>query len=216
MPMNETQLLNLLEKTLGYEGVVYNQSLYTTDMNAFDNNFIFEYKHTKIPDDSLLFFVPCISSNESGNCKLTIRVPYKQNESDTTYSYKNEVKNIIVETNNGVTRPAKKNDIIAYRMCIFRFRKGSNNIVLCNSPLYDDALFSSLKVTDCEFTNVPTVKNNENVQEKITLVTSKELQSALARIQALEEKFVFGTADPEEVSASFPSGTIYIQIEDEE
>ena len=211
--MTDAELFQLLEKSLRYAGIVYSQSLYSTHSNAFDNNFILEYKHQDIPTDSLLFFVPSVSSNGTG-CKLTIRIPYTV-QGETSIRYRDDVYDIIVEKNDGTTRAAKENDIIAFRLCIFRFRKGTKKIILCNSPLYDDASYTSLTVTDCKFLNVPEVHNPESVQEKITLVTSKQFSELQERVAKLEQKFIMGVEDAEEVLADKPAGTVYIKYEDD-
>ena len=205
--MEQNELLSLLEKTLKYVGIVYNQSLYTTNQNASGTEYVLEYKHTDLPEDGLLFFVPAISS--TGPSTLKIKIPTSKDQ------YASRDFEILVETNNGLTRKVKRNDIIARRMCIFRFRKGTDQIVLCNSPLYDDALFSSLRVTDCTFVNKPTLVNQENTEKIITLATSEDVASLEERIKALEDKIIYGIEDPETVLADKPSGTIYIQVEKE-
>ena len=208
----DNQLLTLLQNTLKYEGIVYNQSSYSTNMESTGTLFTLEYKHTSIPEDSLLFFVPAFSS--SGPSQLKIRVPYKV-AGEVDYRYTDKIYDIVVETNNGLTRTVAANDIIAYRMCIFRFKKGSNKIILCNSPLYDEALFSSLRVTNCEFLNVPTIVNNDNANDIITLTTSKQLLALEERVAALEQKIIFGTEDPDVMLSGKPAGTVYIQIEED-
>ena len=84
--MSQEELFALLAKSLLYTPIVYKQSTYTTNQNNFDNVFVLEFKHTELPDDSLLFFVPSVSSNDSGTCTLRIRVPYLPTGS-SSYSY---------------------------------------------------------------------------------------------------------------------------------
>lgn len=214
--MEMQELLNLLSKTLRYTPVVYNQSIYSTNQNNFDNVFTLEYKHTELPDDGLLFFVPSISSNNSGTCVLKIKVPYlPTGASKYSYSDANTTYTIVKETNDGKTSNAGEGDIIANRMCIFRFKKNSKNIVLINSPLYNSIKVNSLKATNAEFTNVPTVYNPDNAAIEIRLVTSVELEALKKRVSELENKIIFGTEDPEVILSDKPTGTVYIQVEED-
>lgn len=212
--MTQEELLSLLAKTLRYTPIVYNQSIYTTNRENFDNVFSLEYKHTDLPEDGLLFFVPSISSNSSGNCTLRVRIPYIQS-GDSSYSYSNRDYTIVKETNDGVTAMAGLGDIVANRMCIFRFRKNSSQIVLINSPLYNSANFSKLKATDAEFINVPTIQNLENPSIPIRLATNEQISMLEQRIAKLEQRIVFGTGEPEEVLADRPAGTLFIQVEED-
>ena len=210
--MTNEQLFELLAKSLAYTAIVYKQSTYTTNQNNFDNVFVLEFKHEEIPDDSLLFFVPSVSSNNSGDCKLKIKVPYIPTGSNS-YSYKEKTYTIVKETNNGVAAPAGEGDIIANRMCIFRFRSKSTNIVLVNSPLTNSATLNDLKVTNCQFINKPTVANPDNPSLPFILVTSDELNALTKRIEDLENKIIFGTEDPEDALSDKPTGTIYVQVD---
>ena len=59
--MTEEELLHkLLESSLKYTPIVYQQSSFNVDRNAFGNGYVLEYKFENIPADSLLFFV-CFS-----------------------------------------------------------------------------------------------------------------------------------------------------------
>jgi len=211
--MKQEELFNLLEKTLGYAGIIYKQ-IKTTTQEEFNNVFYIEYKFTEIPVDSFLFFEPCVSSNSQRNPKLIIKVPYLETAISTSYSYREEEYNLVIETNDGTTRAATQGDVIAYRMCVVRFKKNSRDAILCNSPLYNDAAFSSIKATNAVFTNVPQIKNNSNITEPIYLVTSKQFSELVARVGKLEKLFTFGTADPEEAMVDLPTGSIYIKVED--
>lgn len=196
---------------------MYKQSIYTTNQENFNNEFRLECKYTEIPNDVLLFFVPSVSSNNNVNslCKLIISVPKKLSESDSDYTYIDESYDIVVEQNDGTTRPASKGDIIAFRMCIFRFRKTSNQVILCNSPLYNSVVLSNAKITNCEFVNLPTIKDPDNAALTYTLVSSKELAALTNRIESLENKIIFGTEDPEDILSDKPTGTIYIRHEED-
>lgn len=208
--MNAEEIIMLLEKSLKYTPIVYKQSLFDINQNNFDNIYTLEYKYTELPDDSLLFFVPSVSSNDKENkkCKLRIRVP-----NDTYKRYTEIVYPIIVEQNTDLPRAAGINDIIANRLCIFRFRKSSKQAILINSPLYNDAMFSSIKATNAEFTNKPFVRDNENPNITYELITTKEYNDLLNRVKSLESKIRFGTEEPEDALKDAPTGTVYIQYE---
>lgn len=212
MALSNIQIMAMLEKSLKYTPILYRQSTYSIDQNAFGNDYILEYKQTDIPEDSLLFFIPAYSSNDSATCKLTIRVPSVN--SSGTYSYSDIVYDIIVEQNNDMPRKAGQGDIIANRMCIFRFRSITKQVILCNSPLYNDAIFSNVKVVNAKFTNMPVyVDPNTNIE--YALVSTKELSELKNKVTALENKIKFGTQDPEEALRDLPAGTIYIQHEED-
>lgn len=208
--MTDKELLNLILKALPYTPIVYKQSTYATEQNEFGKNFILEFKYTDIEDDSLLFFLPSVSSN-AANCKLTVKMPTVK--SDNTIEYTAKEFAIIVEQNDSLPRPATKGDIIANRMCIFRFRKTKDQVVLCNSPLYNDAVFSKVKIVSGEFVNLPKYLDPENPNVSYTLVSTKELIALEKRVHDLEEKFKYGTEEPEEALKDSPSGTIYVQYE---
>jgi hypothetical protein len=212
--MTDQEFFNLLEKSLMYTPIVYKQSIFTTSQNNFDNKFRLEYKFSDIQADGLLFFVPSVSSGE-GNCELIVSLPKKLGDSDNNFSYQDETYDIVVEQNDGTTRPATKGDIIAFRMCFFRFRKTQKQAVLCNSPLYNSAIFSQAKIIDCEFVNLPTIKDPLNESLTYTLVSSKDLDTIKTRLDKLESRIIFGTEDPEDALADKPTGTIYIQHEED-
>ena len=199
--MEQELLFKLLERTLNYTPIVYKQSSFNVDREAFDNQYTMEYKFPEIPDDCLLFFIPIMSC--TGASKINIRTP----SADGT-TYVNNNFDILVETNDGKVRAAVLGDIIAYRMCFFRFKKGANKIILCNSPLYNEAAFSSLTVTNAEFQRVPTV-NGEKIAMEKALIALEE------RLFALEKKIKFGVGDPEEALANEPAGTLFIQVEED-
>ena len=212
--ISQEELFSLLLKALAYTPLVYKQSIFTTNQENFDNKFKLEYKFSQLPDDSILLFIPSVSSNDKP-CKLVISIPSKANDDDTQYEYSEQEYDIVTETNDGTTRAVKKGDIIAFRMCIFRFRKTANQVILCNSPLYDDVIFSNAKITNCEFVNIPKIKDPQNENIEYTLITTKEYNGLLQRLSTLESKFLFGTEDPESALADRPAGTIYIKHEDD-
>lgn len=213
MALNQNELITLLAKSLCYTPIIYKQSTYLGDQANFGNEYVLEFKQTDLPDDSILLFVPSFSSVSGKDCKLTIRVPFPNEEGG--YNYQDHVFDVVVEQNDDTPRGVTQGDIIANRMCIFRFRKKQNTAILCNSPLYNDAIFSKVQITDGVFLNRPIFVDPENPTITYTLVTTKELAELEKRITSLEKKFRFGTLSPEEALASAEAGTIYIQIEED-
>ena len=208
--MNPEELLALFLKALPYTPIVYKQSLFSTNQSEYGTSFELEYKHTDIPDDSLLFFVPSVSSAD-GDCKLVVKIPIVQSDGTTVYS--SSEFDIIVEQNDDLPRPAGKGDIIASRMCIFRFRKSRGQVILCNSPLYNDAIFSNIKVTNAKFLNLPEYVDPQNPQITYTLVSTKEFNALQEEVIKLKNRIRYGTQDPEEALVDAPYGTVYIQHE---
>lgn len=212
MSMTQSEIIAKLSEALNYIPIVYKQSSFYTDRDEYGKEFVLEFKQLSIPDDSLLLFVPSVSST-GDNCKLIVRVP-KAN-SQGSYEYTNVEFNIIVETNDNLPRPAGRGDIIANRMCIFRFRRTTNEAILCNSPLYNDAVFNNITVTNAKFINKPEYVNPNNPSLNYVLIASDEYNALLDRVSKLEAKIKFGTLSPEEALADAPSGTIYIQHEED-
>ncbi len=206
-----SDLENLLEEMLPYLPKIYTQSSYTPTMDDSARDFNLIYKFSKLPSDCLIFFVPTQASIVGTNT-LVIKVPTNINNGEV--SFVSHRFTIVTETNDGNTRAATEGDIIPYRMCIFRFAKGNTNVViLTNSSSYNSLQVSNLKASSATFLNVPVVGSSIITEEKV--VTAKELSQCVKRIENLEEKIIYGSSEPEEVLASKPNGTIYIQIEEE-
>lgn len=215
--MNKTDALHQgLLKMLNYLPMVYNQQQLST-VNT--GEIVIKYPYQSIPENALLFVLPLYSSLESGN-KLTIKYA-KVSEDGTTVSYTTTKSyNIMVEDTNGTKRKASTGDIVANRLCMFRFITGnSSDIILCNNPIYNNLSCSTLCITnDATFYKIPTVsyiKNNTTFKTELAL--NQNLLELEERVTALENKFKFGTDTPEkyfEANPSTPKGTIYMQVEE--
>lgn len=177
----------------------------------FNNVYHIESKYTDIPSDAILFFLPTVSSNDANECKLEIKFPLLPS---TQNRYVTKTYTIVVETNSGATRKCTVGDIIANRMCIFRFKVNSNEVILCNSPLYNDAIVNNLQANEAVFNKVPYVKDENNVNN-LKLVTTAELRALEKRISDLESKIAFGDGDPTVELADKPAGSVYFQYEGE-
>jgi hypothetical protein len=202
---------DLLLEMLPYFPKVYTQASYTPTTDEHLREFNLIYKFSFLPSDCLIFFVPTQSSI-AGRNKLVIKVP--TSSLDDTPTYQDLKFDIIIETNDGNTRPADVGDIIAYRMCTFRFAKGNTNtVILVNSPSYNSIQISNLTATNAKFLDIPTV--GENSLTSVRLATVGDLSNIIERVDKLKDKISYGTADPEEALATKPNGTIYVQVEDE-
>ena len=203
--MTQEQLLKLVSHNLKYGAYVYNQL--STLYDTWDGNYKIEYLYETIPNNSLLFMVPRYSSKKDGN-KLTIRYL-----SGNTV-YKEKIYNILIEHPEGYLTQATEGDIIANRLCIFRFINGdSNTAILINSPLYNSISVTTLNVTnEATFFETPTVVD-QVTHSKIPLVKETKLLELEKRVAKLEKKFQFGTSPASDALKDADAGTIYIQVE---
>lgn len=215
---NKTDALHQgLKKMLNYLPMIYNQQQLST-VNT--GEIVIKYPYDKIPDNALLFVLPLYSSLESNN-KLTIKFAQVSQDGTiisyaTTKSY-----NIMVEDTNGTKRRAGLGDIVANRLCMFRFITGnSSDIILCNNPIYNNLKCSTLCITNsAKFYEIPKViyYTDQGVEMETPLALDQDLQSLAARITALENKFKVGTDTAEkyfENNPNAPQGTIYMQVEE--
>lgn len=211
MPELNERIEQMLAEMLPYMPRIYTQSSYTPTTNANERVFNLVYKFSYLPSDSLLFFLPTQSSVKGSN-KLVIKVPKADASGQITY--KDTAFDIVIETNNGSTREATEGDIIAYRLCTFRFAKANTNtVVLTNSPSYNSLKISELSATNALFLNVPQI--GPNSLEATKIATLADLSELEVKITKLEDKIIFGTKDPEEALAGKPNGTLYVQIEED-
>lgn len=215
---NKTDALHQgLKKMLNYLPMIYNQQQLST-VNT--GEIVIKYPYDKIPDNALLFVLPLYSSLESNN-KLTIKFAQVSQDGTiisyaTTKSY-----NIMVEDTNGTKRRAGLGDIVANRLCMFRFITGnSSDIILCNNPIYNNLKCSTLCITNsAKFYEIPKViyYTDQGVEMETPLALDQDLQSLAARVTALENKFKVGTDTAEkyfENNPNAPQGTIYMQVEE--
>ena len=221
--MTQEQLLKLVSHNLKYGAYVYNQL--NTLYDDWDGNYKIEYLYDEIPDNSLLFMVPVYSSKdiskeyEEGKKytnKLTIRylAGSREQQGVIVGVYKEKTYTILIENPEGYLTKATSGDIVANRLCIFRFIKGDDNtVILLNSPLYNSISLSTLSVTnEATFYTTPTVVD-KTTQARVPLVTETKLVELENRVAKLESKFQFGSDDASSALATASVGTIYIQVE---
>ena len=214
---NKTDALHEgLKKMLNYLPMIYNQQ--QTSVNT--GEIVIKYPYDKIPDNALLFVLPMYNSLSSGN-KLTIKLAtVSQNGTVVSYTTTKQY-NIMVEDTDGKKRAAGLGDIVANRLCMFRFiTNNSSDIILCNNPIYNNLKCSTLCITNsAKFYETPKViyYTNQGVEKEVELALASDLQDLAARVTALENKFVTGTDSAEEYfenNPNAPQGTIYMQVEE--
>lgn len=214
---NKTDALHEgLKKMLNYLPMIYNQQ--QTSVNT--GEIVIKYPYDKIPENALLFVLPMYNSLSSGN-KLTIKLAtVSQNGTVVSYTTTKQY-NIMVEDTDGKKRAAGLGDIVANRLCMFRFiTNNSSDIILCNNPIYNNLKCSTLCITNsAKFYETPKViyYTNQGVEKEVELALSSDLQDLAARVTALENKFVTGTDSAEEYfenNPNAPQGTIYMQVEE--
>ena len=214
---NKTDALHEgLKKMLNYLPMIYNQQ--QTSVNT--GEIVIKYPYSKIPENALLFVLPMYNSLSSGN-KLTIKfATVSQNGTVVNYTTTKQY-NIMVEDTDGKKRAAGLGDIVANRLCMFRFiTNNSSDIILCNNPIYNNLKCSTLCITNsAKFYETPKViyYTNQGVEQEVELALSSDLQNLAARVTALENKFVTGTGSAEEYfenNPNAPQGTIYMQVEE--
>lgn len=223
--MTQNELLQLITNNLRYSAYVYTQL--STPSTNWNGDYAIEFLYDKLPDNCLVFMVPKYSSlptsYKDGTDRLVeanyLTIKYligtevingKKYGKYTSTSYK-----IYVENPEGTLTLATEGDIVANRLAMFRFIKGDkDSVILINSPLYNSISLSTLSVTNkTTFYTTPVVVD-KNSGSEIPLATNSNLLALENRVRKLEEKFQYGTLDPEEALLDAEVGTIYIRVEE--
>ena len=212
--MTETEMYKLISNNLKYGAYVYNQiNLLPSEWNG---NYTIEYLYDSIPNNSLLFMVPVYSSIEGTN-SLTLRYLVRTEKVGDVIKgiYQSKNFTIYVENPEGILTKATKGDIIAHRLCIFRFIKGDDDtVILVNSPSYNSVSYNNISVTgEAKFYNTPVVVD-KSTGSKIPLATKTDFISLENRVATLERKFIYGSIEAEEALIDAEPGTIYIKVEE--
>lgn len=223
--MTEESLLQMISNNLRYGAYVYTQL--STPSTNWQGDFTIEFLYEKLPDNCLVFMVPKYSSLSTSYTDGTDKV-IDANKLTIKYligtelingvkhgRYKSTTYNIYVESSEGLLTLATKGDIVANRLAIFRFIKGDNDsVILINSPLYNSISLSTLSVTNkTTFYTTPVVVDKGSGSE-IPLATNSDLLALTERVKKLENKFQYGTLDPEEALVDAEVGTIYVKVEE--
>lgn len=217
---NKTDALHKgLKQMLNYLPMIYNQQASANNTGEI----IIKYPYDSIPNNALLFVLPLYSSLEdNANIpnKLTIKFAQISQDGNTVGYSKGKQYNILVEDTNGTKRRASKGDIVANRLCMFRFiSNNATDVILCNNPIYNNLKCSTLCITNStKFYEIPKfVTNKDGVEEEINLALESKVQELVTRVDALEKKFRVGTDSAEKFfkeNSDTPKGTIYLQVEE--
>lgn len=216
---NKTDALHKgLQQMLNYLPMIYNQQA-----SANTGEIIIKYPYSSIPNNALLFVLPLYNSVEDNvniPNKLTIKFAQVSQDGTTVGYSKGKQYNILVEDTNGTKRRASKGDIVANRLCMFRFiSNNATDIILCNNPVYNNLKCSTLCITNStKFYEIPKfVTSIDGVEKEINLALESKVQELITRVDALEKKFRVGTKSAEEFfeeNPNEPKGTIYLQVEE--
>lgn len=210
----DQQLHQAMLQALQYNTYVYPQI--ANDYATNDGEFIINYTQDTLPYDGLLFMVPCkFSIAIEDVLSRNYLILRKASIVDGRREYIVFKKMLIaVERNDGTTVPATKGDILANRLCIFRFITSDvDTAILINSPYYNSMSLTNLTVLgDTVFRKLPCFQEGD-LSTPVPLATSTEVQKLRERIEAVENKVQYGEEDPDVALEGLPDGTIYIQVE---
>lgn len=202
-----------LKKMLNYLPMIYNQQNYNKN-----GEIIIKYPYEKIPENAILFVLPLYNSTETYNY-LTIKYAKVESDGSITYTSGTPLK-ILVEGTDGKKREATTGDIIANRLCMFRFMtNNSKEVILINNPIYNNLKCSSLYITnEARFCTIPEyiVNAGEANEYSEKLALDSELQQLKARVLKLENMIKVGTESADEYFANnkVADGTLYLQVEE--
>ena len=214
--MNKTDALHEgLKKMLNYLPMVYNQQPLEKE-----GEFIIKYPYSSIPENAILFVLPLYNSILADN-KLKIKFATLDKTTNlVTYSV-TKVYNIFIEDVEGSRRVATQGDIVANRLCMFRFMSNnSSDIILCNNPTYNNLSCSTLcTIGVAKFYQPPEVVyyTGAGAEKTTPVALNSDLEKLATRVLALENKIKFGTETVDqylEKNPTTPEGTIYIQVEE--
>jgi hypothetical protein len=122
----------------------------------------------------------------------------------------------------GFERAISKGDIIANKICFIRYNPITKSIILINPSMDKEASISTLKVfNEASFNTMPTVRKRVQSQNGIVedyiyedLVSISDLKALEDRLNKLENKFIIGIGEPENVLKNAENGAIFLRIGD--
>lgn len=213
--MNQSEALQQgLIKALSHLPTIYEQR----ETGDWTGEYVIRYPFKEVPKNTILLMLPLRNAVDGAN-KLTIKYATVSGQDTVDYST-SKTYNILVEGNNGRKRPAGTGDIVANRLCVFRFiTNNPHDVILCNNPVYNDLTCSSLEVTqETRFHQLPrhVYTNEHGVEQTTELVTQVQLSELEDRVAQLESRLQVGTVSPEEffeANQNLPENSIYFQTE---
>lgn len=228
MPNKTDALHEGLKKMLNYLPMIYTQKqtkeTFSTDGNGNYVNtgkYIIKYPYESIPNNALLFMLPLQSAIKGKN---TLEIQFAKVDQSGSYVDYSTTKTytIMVEDIDGKKREATRGDIIANRLCMFRFlAKDSSDIILCNNPVYNNLNCSTLSiVNEAKFYSIPKYVHYTQdgaTEIEFNLALESDVNELKRKVAALENKFKVGTETAKEYFENNPDaavGTIYLQTED--
>ena len=214
--MNKTDALHEgLKKMLNYLPMIYNQQPIEQE-----GEFIIKYPYESIPENAILFVLPLYNSVAKNNL---LKIKFATVDPTTklvTYTV-TKTYNIFIEDVEGSRRAATQGDIVANRLCMFRFMShNSSDIILCNNPTYNNLSCSTLcTIGAAKFYKAPEVVyyTGTGLEKTTPVALNVDLEALASRVLALENKIKFGTETIDqylEKNPTTPEGTIYIQVEE--
>lgn len=222
--LQSDEMAKALSTVLKYLPQIYTQREISDNVGEI----IINYPHKELPSGIILYVLPYRNSIEenintpSQSNVLTIKYHTTKLNPDTNKyeltSIETKKYSIFVEGTNGTKRPASSGDILADRLCMFRFSsKNSQEVILCNSPMYGNVFCNTLEIGNkLTLKELPVLVDTEG-EEVDRLVSYKELKELKEKINSLDSRLVVGTKTPEQYFSSTPNaaeGTIYLQMED--
>lgn len=225
--LQSDEMTKALSTVLKYLPQIYAQREISDNVGEI----IINYPHKELPSGIILYVLPYRNSIEenintpSQSNVLTIKYHTTKLNPDTNKyeltSIETKKYSIFVEGTNGTKRPASSGDILADRLCMFRFSsKNSPEVILCNSPMYGNIFCNTLEIgNDLRLYKKPVigVKGKDGFEVTDTLVTQSELKELQDKVNAIDNRIKVGVQTPEQYFSANPNaveGTIYLQMED--
>ncbi len=206
--MEEIQLIkDVLNETQKYVTYIYNQK-------SNDPSYIYtlEVPITRIVPDTIIYYVPIkMSLDIQGNFINILRIKHG---SSVAIDYP-----IYFEDVDGQLKMIQSNAIVPNKTCMFRLQKTAKRAILINATMEDTAKVKNLVVSNSSyFRNEPRVYTNPlQIHATSERLVKESEATTIANNQAqafFNQKFLYGTDDPETALSQAPNDTIYFQLED--
>lgn len=218
-------IYNMVLDMYNYMPIVYEQSS-SVNATSLESRYTINTYMRNIPSDALIYMVPKYTNTKD---KSVLNIILGDGTIKRYLVY--------IESTDGKPILAQPNSIIANRTAIFRLAKGivcnhiystggtstvtiTEGILLINNPTHNTITATNLSVTnDVIFNKMPKVALNtlddiNNTSQGQELVLYSDYVDLYNRIVRLENKFVIGNRDFDDVKDSLTEGQIYMKVED--